>query len=345
MDARKDSFFLPDFCALPVATAVVLLSELFAFIIALAPLGRGNDFWTDLALVSLFVQWVTLVGAALLCFSRPLLARLDNRAAALIAWLLVVLLVTGFSVLTTRLAAEFVLALATGPAEFVLRNMAIGAIVSAITLRYFYLQHQWQQRLKAESEARIEALQARIRPHFLFNSMNTIASLTRSDPDAAETALEDLSDLFRASLSDARRLIRLDEELALCARYLHMEGLRMGARLQVAWETDTLPPDAQVPALTLQPLVENAVYHGIEPLPEGGTIHIGGNCEDNRLVLHIRNPVGPSAAAHARGHRIAMDNVRARLAAHFGAAARLESRQADGSYSVELILPYRKETP
>ncbi|MGE0079751.1 MAG: sensor histidine kinase [Thiohalomonadaceae bacterium] len=343
MDARpKDSFFLPDFCALPVVTAVVLLSELFAFIIALAPLGPASDFWTDLAMISLFVQWVTLVGAALLCLARPALARMDSRMAALIAWLLLVTLVALFSLGATRFAAEFALSFATGPAEFVLRNMAIGAIVSAITLRYFYLQHQWEQRLQAESEARIQALQARIRPHFLFNSMNTIASLTRTDPEAAEAAIEDLADLFRASLADARRLITLEEELALCARYLHMEGLRLGARLAVTWGTDALPKDAQLPALTLQPLVENAVHHGIEPLPAGGTIHIEGAADGPRLRLRVRNPVD-HGAGQARGHRLAMDNVRARLGAHFGTAAALESREENGMYLVELTLPYRKE--
>lgn len=345
MDAHpKDSFFLPDFCALPVVTAVVLLSELFAFIIALAPLGRATDFWSDLALVSLFVQWVTLVGAALLCYLRPMLARMDSRIATLVAWLLLVVLVAAFSHSSTLFAAEFALSFAIGPAEFVLRNMAIGAIVSAITLRYFYLQHQWQERLKAESEARIEALQARIRPHFLFNSMNTIASLTRTDPDAAEAAIEDLSDLFRASLADARRLITLEEELALCARYLHVEKLRLGTRLRVAWDTDALPGDAQLPALTLQPLVENAVYHGIETLPEGGTVHIGGSCVGEKLGLRIRNPVGRSATGHARGHRLAVANVRARLAAHFGPIARLESHEAEGWHTVDLTLPYRKES-
>ncbi len=343
MDAPKDSFFLPDFCALPVAAAVVLLSELFAFIIALAPLGRGEDFWSDLALVSLFVQWVTLVGATLLCLLRPLLARLDSRVAAVIAWLLLVALVGTFSHIATRFTVEFALPLATAPAEFVLRNMGIGAIVSLITLRYFFLQHQWQQRLKAESEARLQALQARIRPHFLFNSMNTIASLTRSDPDAAEAALEDLSDLFRASLADARRLITLDEELALCARYLHMEGLRLGERLRVQWDTDDLPGDAQLPALTLQPLVENAVYHGIEPLAEGGAITIQGRRNDTRLMIEVRNPVGPAGTVQARGHRMAVENVRARLEAHFGAAACLESQQEAGHYIVKLTLPYRKE--
>jgi two-component system sensor histidine kinase AlgZ len=346
MDARpKDSFFLPDFCALPVAAAVVLLSELFAFIIALAPLGRGHDFWSDLALVSLFVQWVTLVGATLLCLLRPLLARLDSRVAAVIAWLLLVALVGAFSHGVTRFAAEFALPMATAPAEFVLRNMGIGAIVSLITLRYFYLQHQWQQRLKAESEARLQALQARIRPHFLFNSMNTIASLTRSDPEAAEAALEDLSDLFRASLADARRLITLDEELALCARYLHMEGLRLGDRLRVQWDTDDLPGDAQLPALTLQPLVENAVYHGIERLTTGGVVQISGVAAGEHLELEVRNPVPPAGAADAHGHRMAVDNVRARLDAHFGAAAHLESRHEERGYVVKLTLPYRKEVP
>lgn len=343
MEARsKDSFFLPDFCALPVVTAVVLLSELFAFIIALVPLSPARSFWPDLAMISLFVQWVALVGAALLCLARKALTRMDSRVAALVAWLLLVTLVALFSLGATRFAAEFGLSFATGPAEFVLRNMAIGAIVSAITLRYFYLQHQWERRLQAESEARIQALQARIRPHFLFNSMNTIASLTRTDPDTAEVAIEDLADLFRASLADARGLITLEEELALCARYLHMEGLRLGPRLAVRWDTDTLPRDARLPALTLQPLVENAVYHGIEPLPAGGTIHIEGVHDGHSLRLWIRNPVGQGASP-GRGHQLAMDNVRARLEAHFGPAASLKGGEENGMYQVELTLPYRKE--
>jgi two-component system sensor histidine kinase AlgZ len=341
--SRDDSFFLPDFCALPVTFAVVVFSELFALIVTLAPLSPRGNFWTDLALASLFMQWVALTGAAGLCYLSPHLRHLSVRAASVIAWLLLVLLVALFSQLTLQIAVYAALDL---PHAFVLRNIAIGAIVSAILLRYFYVQHQYEHRVRAESEARVQALQARIRPHFLFNSMNTIASLIRGRPEVAETAVEDLSDLFRASLSDGRKLIPLDEEFDLCRRYLHMEGLRLGDRLRVRWAVEGLPADALVPPLTLQPLLENAVYHGIEPLAEGGELSIDLSVADERIVVRIENPVGsaPEGAgpiAHA-GNRMALDNIRQRLALHYDLEADLASQSGDGRYRVTIRLPIRR---
>jgi two-component system sensor histidine kinase AlgZ len=338
--SRDDSFFLPDFCALPVTFAVVVFSELFALIVTLAPLSPRGNFWTDLALASLFMQWVALTGAAGLCYLSPHLRHLPVRAASLIAWLLLVLLVALFSQLTLQIAVYAALDL---PHAFVLRNIAIGGIMSAILLRYFYVQHQYEHRVRAESEARVQALQARIRPHFLFNSMNTIASLIRGRPEVAETAVEDLSDLFRASLSDGRKLIPLDEEFDLCRRYLHMESLRLGDRLRVQWAVEGLPADALVPPLTLQPLLENAVYHGIEPLPEGGTIEIRGTCTGEVMAIEIENPRPTGGAAATPRNRMAVNNIRERLTLHFGTAAALEALESDGHYRLALTLPVRRE--
>jgi len=225
---------------------------------------------------------------------------------------------------------------------FVLRNLGIGAIVSALALRYFYIQHHSRQRMLAESEARFAALQARIRPHFLFNSMNTIASLTRSDATAAEAAIEDLADLFRASLGDGRKMIPLREELDLTRRYLRMEELRLGPRLRVQWEVAALPDDAQIPPLTLQPLVENAIYHGIERLAEGGTVTIRGQIEGELITLGVTNPVVAGSQQRA-GNRVAVDNIRQRLAFHFGESARLSCAPEDGHYRAAITLPYRRE--
>lgn len=339
---RNDSFFLPDFCGLPAVFGVVVLSELFAFILTLAQMGRGAALWDTLALTSLFMQWTALTVAGVLCASRRLLVRLDDRAAALVSYGLLLLVV----LLLSELAWWFILDAASGGSGghrgFVLRNLAIGAIVGALTLRYFYLSHQSRQRLMAESEARFAALQARIRPHFLFNSMNTIASLTRSDPVRAEAAIEDLADLFRASLGDGRKLIPLAEELALTRRYLEMEALRLGERLRLDWQVEGLPPDAALPPLTLQPLVENAIYHGIEQLADGGTVTIGGEHQGGTIVLEVTNPLGVRGREH-HGNRVALDNIRQRLAFHFGTEAALETVEDEDLYRVRLRLPCRRE--
>lgn len=336
---RNDTFFLPDFCSLPAVFGVVVLSELFAFILTLAQLGQGSGWWDTLALTSLFMQWAGLTGAAVLCVSRRALARLSDRAAALVSYGLLLLVI----LLLSELAWRFILepGLHGGShAGFVMRNFAIGAIVSALALRYFYVSHQSRCRLVAESEARVQALQARIRPHFLFNSMNTIASLTRSDPERAEAAIEDLSDLFRASLGDGRRLIPLHEELALTRRYLHMEELRLGTRLRLDWQMDGVPPDAAIPPLTLQPLVENAIYHGVEQLPDGGTVTLGGVLAQAALTLTVSNPC-PAQGRERSGNRIAVENIRQRLSFHFGPDAALEASEEAGIYRVQLRLPYR----
>src|SRR5690606_31316183 len=196
---------------------------------------------------------------------RPLLAGRGNAIAATVAYAWVLIVTAAVSYGGYRLLEPAALA---GPREFVLRSLGVAGIVAAVALRYLYMQHEWKRRLESESAARIEALQARIRPHFLFNSLNTIAAMIEAAPKAAEAAVEDLADLFRAALAANSRLVPLCDELALARGYLALEHLRLGERLQVEWDVDTLPVDALVPPLTLQPLLENAVYHGIEPRVE-----------------------------------------------------------------------------
>ena len=202
------------------------------------------------------------------------------------------------------------------------------------------MQFQWHQQVKTEARARIQALQARIRPHFLFNSMNTIAALTRSEPAMAEAAIEDLSDLFRAALNTSHGQTTLDEELMLARRYLNIEALRLGSRLVVTWDLEGVPLDVRVPPLILQPLLENAIYHGIEPLPQGGTIRVVGTVDGGSLQFEISNPV-PAAARgrQSQGHRIAQENIRQRLQIAFGAGANLDTAVTDDNYTVILRMP------
>lgn len=192
------------------------------------------------------------------------------------------------------------------------------------------------------SEARLQALQARIRPHFLFNSLNTVLGMMRSDPRGAERTLEDLSDLFRVFMRDTRELIPLDEELAACQQYLAIEQLRIGERLRVRWLVDEMPGDALLPSLLLQPLLENAVHHGIEPRLEPGEIRIEITRAGERVRVEVVNPL-PEAAPSRPGNHMALANVKERLALLYDMQASLETSVDHGSFRLLLEFPYRKE--
>jgi two-component system sensor histidine kinase AlgZ len=223
--------------------------------------------------------------------------------------------------------------------------VCISAIVSIIVLRYFYVQHQWKQNVRAEAQSRLQALQSRIRPHFLFNSLNTIASLTQIDADQAEAAVENLADLFRNNLADASTYITLAEELVLTQRYLDIEKLRLGSRLNLRWSVDELPADAYVPRLILQPLLENAIYHGIEPIANGGTIGVDGRLYGNEIYISISNPLSHENNSEQRqGNQIAQDNVRQRLAAIYGEMGKLTVQEGEDDYIITLIVPYQKSS-
>jgi two-component system, LytTR family, sensor histidine kinase AlgZ len=338
-----ESFFLPSFCDVRMVFAVVVIAELLAFMLTLVSPGVLQNAWGNLGLISLFMQWIALTSAAMLCICRPLLAQLGDSLAAVTSYLLVLLVTAVISELAFWMMIESTLfpAITVGQhAIFLLRNLLISTVIAAIVLRYLYVQFQWRQQLKAEARARIQALQARIRPHFLFNSMNTIAALTRSAPEQAESAIEDLSDLFRASINNTHEQATLAEELVLARRYLNIEALRLDERLNVEWHMEGVPLDTTVPPLILQPLLENSIYHGVEQLPEGGTIRVAGECQDGEVVLTISNPVanGGNGGQHA-GNRIAQENIRQRLHITFGDSAALESSLRAGLYTVILRFP------
>jgi two-component system sensor histidine kinase AlgZ len=228
---------------------------------------------------------------------------------------------------------------------FLIKNLLISAIIGMLLLRYFFLQFQWREQKQAELRARIEALQARIRPHFLFNSMNTIASLISINPEQAEEAVLDLSSLFRATLNNQVMLIPLDDEISLCRRYLNIEALRLGKRLHIDWQLETNELSNQnnlkIPPLTLQPLVENAIYHGIQSRTEGGTITIKSHYKHDTVYILISNPYEPSLDKH-QGNHIALDNIRSRLSGIFDSTAVLKVSQLDGIYTVTIRIPVKR---
>ncbi len=339
-DSNGEALFLPDFCAIRAVFGIVVIAQLLAFVLVLGGAGGSGDPWTDLSLVSLFVQWVALSSAGLLCYLRRWLRPYGNRRVALLSYVLLLLVTWVLSEAAFWLVGpygDYSLG-NTARWEFVARNLSISAIVSALVLRYFYVQFQWKRNLEAETEARLTALQARIRPHFLFNSMNTIASLTRSNPDLAEQVVEDLADLFRVTLSEGRQLVTLQDELSHVRRYLNIERLRLGERLEVEWALDDLPPGLPIPALTLQPLLENAIYHGIEPLAGGGTIRVRGCIEGGEALVEIDNPRSAGGISSRQGTQTALENVRQRLQAAFG-GDRVEVHETPENYRVGLRLP------
>ena len=339
-----DNSFLPDFCSPRMVFVVVLLAELLALVLSLAlpasPAGRLSD----LAVYSMFIQWLALACVAILCLSRPFLNRFNDIWAATWSYVITLLVIVAVAELCWRVIHMFPAGMdfhAAGHSVFVLRCVGIGAIVSALALRYFYVQHQWRKRIKLESEARFQALQSRIRPHFLFNCMNTIASLTRSDARLAEESVEDLADLFRASLQESQHLCRLEDEIDLCKRYLRIEKHRLGERLEVTWDIDGLPVQSKIPTLSLQPILENAIYHGIEPMANGGTIEIVARVAEDHYQLLVKNPVSADATTETmrKGNQLAQDNVRQRLATCFEGKASLTIEASSDEYSVYLRIP------
>jgi two-component system sensor histidine kinase AlgZ len=328
--------FLPNFCAIRMVFGVVVSAELLAIVLTLGAFPPMQLFWSELSLRSLYIQWVALSVCALYCLLRVPLGRLTHAQAGIIAWALIL------AVTAAVFAIARMLGLPTGAPTLtaLFNHLTIAAIVGAVLLRYLYEQHRERQRELAESSARLQALQARIRPHFLFNSMNTIASLTRVDADIAEQVVQDLSDLFRATLTHVDQSSTLRREFDLARGYLRIESQRLGDRLQVEWDVEDLPEDACLPTLLLQPLLENAVYHGIEPAASGGQITISGRFRDGVVNLAIRNTLpDPGVARQRSGNQMAQRNVRERLDATFGPEAGMIVGRVDGCYQVRLHFP------
>ncbi|MBT4160482.1 MAG: histidine kinase [Gammaproteobacteria bacterium] len=337
-ETEQADFFLPDLCQAQSILFLVLIAELLVLVQVLYASSFFAFDWIALGLTSLFVQWLVLISAALLCNIRPWLMKMSVARATIVAYVLILFITLTFSVI-----AEFLLygyELTTKGWGRILRNLVVAVIMTGIAFRYFFLSHQLRIQEQAELTSRIQALQSRIRPHFLFNSMNIIASLIAIDPDLAEEVVEDLSVLFRASLDEATgEPVRLDEEISLCEKYLHIESLRLDDRLEVEWQVDVDTTATRIPLLTLQPLLENAVYHGIQPLPEGGLVTVGLKSRGDLVEITITNPVSDKEQRHERGNRMALENIRNRMSAVYGPDASLTTEQTDQHFVTRLLYP------
>ncbi|MDN3923125.1 sensor histidine kinase [Roseateles violae] len=219
---------------------------------------------------------------------------------------------------------------------FRLASIAItGAATAGLLLAWLKLRERSQR--PADALAQLVELQARIRPHFLFNTLNSAIALVRVDPQRAEGVLEDLSELFRVALADATAAVSLDEEVELARRYLDIEQIRFGERLRVRWSLDPAAAAARVPPLLLQPLVENAVRHGVEPNDAGGDVEVQTLRRGAEVEIRVINSVG--APARTSGHGLALRNVRQRLRLMHDVAARFELNPEPHRFTVRILLP------
>jgi two-component system, LytTR family, sensor histidine kinase AlgZ len=335
---------LPDFCRGEGVLGAVVLAELLAILIVLAARGLYPFDWLMLGEVSLLVLWITLLSALGLCLLRSRLSGLSRAAVALCCFALIIAITALCSTAGQILLLWWQPQTSLAFFSFwpVLQHMAIAAIPAGILLRQLFLQQELRLQQRAELEARIQALQSRIRPHFLFNSMNMIASLIGSDPDKAERVVEDLADLFRHALAESNTMVPLREELSLCRRYLALEKLRLGERLETLWEIGDYGSGVRIPCLTIQPVLENAVYHGIQLIPEGGVLGVRVNRVGDRIDITVTNPRNPRIQ-HNKGNRMAMSNIRTRLEAHFGPGARVEAEVTDENYITRISYPVPAE--
>jgi two-component system sensor histidine kinase AlgZ len=322
---------LPDFRNLGTILRIVLAVNGLAAVAALVrepQIDRWADQWLDLMAL---VEPHLIAELAVLYAIAPWLARQTRATGLLVIAGLTVLVGIGVQTLIMRDLPQTPWAL--------IRHLLFALLTVGVLLAYFGLRSRALS--PAIAESRLQALQARIRPHFLFNSITAVLSLVRSDPRQAETALLDMADLFRVLMRDNRELVPLEDEIELCRQYLALEKLRLTDRLQVEWHLNSMPADALVPPLVLQPLLENAVYHGIEPASGPGVISINIFFRGGQVHAILRNPYRAEGGSHHAGNKMALGNIRERLALHFDAEGSLESRVREGTYEVHIRIPYR----
>ncbi|MFT5117506.1 MAG: two-component system sensor histidine kinase AlgZ [Kiritimatiellia bacterium] len=355
---------LPHLCSGPAVFGLVIAGELVALALVLSNNALTSFSWIQLGYVSMVVQWIVLLSALVLCQLSRIFVQFSAVVGGCLAYATVLLI----SLVVIGVAQRVVYA-SVDPLHLA-KNMLLTAIFSGIFLRYLFLQQQLRNQQQAELQSRIQALHARIRPHFLFNSMNAVASLIPVNPELAEQVVEDLSQLFRVSLQEAS-LVSVDEEIALCRSYVAIEQIRLGDRLQVVWrchhhladDETSNAADILVPSLVLQPLIENAIYHGVQRLLDGGLISISTWIDGKQLILKVTNPLPvlednqtdnlenllkDTFLQDKKNNRMALQNIENRLQAHYGRGASLDVQQnISGTnaphYEVSIAIPIEND--
>ena len=338
-DSKLEAFFLPDLCNPRAIFVLMVIAEALVLALTLMDTQVLEDFsWSHFFITSFFVQWVALLSASALCALRQWLASLSITGAVALSLIVTQLITLSISVISELIAPVFNVGIEW---EWILRNQLVSGIYTAMALRYFYVQSQLRFKAQAELRARLSALQANIRPHFFFNTLNTLASLIAIDPDKAERLLIELSRLFRAVLKTSSSSSSLQDEIELCRGYLEIEQTRLGNRISAEWQLPHPLPDIQLPQLSIQPLLENAVYHGIQPNIEPGYVKITLNQMPDEYILEIANSKGKNKGT-TEGHGLAQKNIKARLQALYADQAQLETQDSESQYIARLRIPKHK---
>ncbi|MDO9452201.1 MAG: histidine kinase [Stagnimonas sp.] len=337
---------IPNFCAGEAVWLLVFVMEMVALVLTLLTGERGAAALSALLMYSLYLQWMGICGAIVLCTARRAMTKSSVGTVFFVCWGLLMLVTTLIADGAWWLSRVLPIGEPVGETQqaFVLRNVCISAILSLLLLRYFWGRAQLQAQVKADAETQYLALQARIRPHFLFNSLNSIASLIATKPDQAEEMVLDLSELFRASLDKRNTLVKVSEEIEFVKTYMRIETVRLGDKLWVNWHIAKDSLDARIPLLILQPLVENAVHHGVSRLRGRGGIDVTVQREGQRLLIAVENPVPPEDAPKRESTGVALENISQRLKLIYGDSAELTqglARTPNGSvYRAQIKVPY-----
>lgn len=333
---RSDA--LPNFRNLGVTLRILLISNGVVLVQSVLLASSWSDVPQRMLAAATLLEPVLLASLLLLWAVQPWVERLDYQQGALA--------VTGLVLSVTLLVHYCAVALYPGMGndvphfDAVRYGLAAAALVG-ILLLYFRLRSSTLSH--AMQDARLQVLRARIRPHFLFNSINAVLGTVRAQPKLAEAAMEDMADLFRMAMSEEEDLVPLRKEVGFCRQYIALEQLRMGDRLKVSWDIQGVPDDALIPPLVLQPLLENAVYHGIELLPEGGCIEVLLRSIGDKIQIRVANPYTEKSYKSHQGHKIALRNIRERLDLLFDVEAQYQVDVSGDRYSVEIVMPYVKE--
>src|SRR5450830_222918 len=335
--SHRFSVKLPDFRNLGICLRIIIIMNLLALFGTVFEADHLSDVPSKFIQVLALLQPILLLSILLLYVIYPYLLKLSYRWSTAFVLLLSIMATSG-----VHFIGSLILGVDAMPS--LVRAWILAAAMSGFVL--YYLNLRQRALTPAIAEARLQALQARIRPHFLFNSINAVLSLIRSQPARAETALEDMADLFRVLMADNRDLVPLADEISLSRQYLSLEKLRLDERLTIVWQIDSMPPDALIPPLVLQPLLENAVYHGIEPLAAGGEIIIKIYTHSDEVHLILSNPFSKQTSPH-NGNKMALSNIKERLSLHFDAEALLTSQVVGQhsqvqQYQVHIVIPYKK---
>ncbi len=338
--STKDAFFLPDFTENRTVLELLVSTNILAFVLTLVEAKSLYNFsGATLAQYVFFINWVTVSFAWQIDFFRDKLKALP-RYQALILSLCMLEGVIALTTILINLGLQWFFHIPQPWWRYVIYNLLLGGIFGIFIMRYLYVREQMIKQHRAELQARVQALQARIRPHFLFNTMNSVMSLIYSNPQKAEHMIENLSRLFRVSLSASGEISLLDE-VNLCKSYLDIESIRLGNRLQVDWrlpDEDTLY-DVNIPSLTLQPLLENAIYHGVESFSIPSTISVLLQVTAKDVTIVVTNPCQTGKTGVRSGNGMALDNIEERLQVYYGKHARLQTNQNNGMFTAYLCYP------